>query len=88
MENNINIELRAILYSHKLRDTPERRMILAQIYKEEDVFTASDIWNYLDEMKFYVSLATVYNTLILFEDLGMIEKVPTVDGKRTYKLKI
>ncbi len=80
-------DFRNILYSYGLRNTPERYTVLEQMYKEDGVFSAYDIYNSLDESGSCISRATVYNLCILFCRLGLIEKVPTTDSVIIYRLQ-
>ncbi len=58
----------------KLRRTPERNYLLKLIYDRNDHFGAEDLFHAIDKNQFNVSKATVYNSLDLFLECGIITK--------------
>lgn len=58
----------------KLRRTPERNYLLKLIYERNDHFGAEDLFHAIDKNQFNVSKATVYNSLDLFLECGIITK--------------
>lgn len=58
----------------KLRRTPERNYLLKLIYERNDHFGAEDLYHAVDRQLFNVSKATVYNSLELFLECGIITK--------------
>jgi len=58
----------------KLRRTPERNYLLKLIYERNDHFGAEDLFHAIEKEKFNVSKATVYNSLDLFLECGIITK--------------
>ncbi len=58
----------------KLRRTPERNYLLKLIYERNDHFGAEDLFLAIDKNQFNVSKATVYNSLDLFLECGIITK--------------
>ena len=59
------------IVEHKLRNTRERKEILACIYTIDGHFTAHSLYEQMDK-HFQVSQATIYNTLELFVKLKLI----------------
>jgi Fur family ferric uptake transcriptional regulator len=57
-----------------LRKTPERIAILRQAYRFETHFTQMDLWCVLKKNKYPVSYGTLYHTLRLFCDAGVLVK--------------
>lgn len=55
---------------HKMRNTPERRLILRLITEHSGRFTPADVISWLK--KHYISPATVYNTLRILEDAHIL----------------
>ncbi|MBL7788774.1 MAG: transcriptional repressor [Chitinophagales bacterium] len=58
----------------KLRRTPERNYLLKLIYDRNDHFGAEDLFHAVDKNQFNVSKATVYNSLELFLECGIITR--------------
>ena len=79
MEENIKNKVKQILteYLQKNghRKTPERYAILETIYTIKGHFDIDMLYSYMAEKeKFRVSRATLYNTIILFIDAGLVIK--------------
>jgi len=56
------------------RQTPERFMVLDEIYKADGHFDADDIFFNMKEQGMRVSRATVYNTLDLLVESGLVQR--------------
>ncbi len=61
----------------KLNVTPtKQRVDLAQIiFSKKQHFTAADLISLADKKKLNISMATIYNTLSLLEDKGMLKTI-------------
>lgn len=66
--------LRKYLQEKGFRNTPERYTILEEIYGLDRHFNVDDLYNIMLEKKYHVSKATVYNTIEIFLDAGLIRK--------------
>jgi len=66
--------------------TPERAQILDAIIKIDDVFEADQLQDELRELGFGVSKATVYRTLKLMQEAGLIQQVLLDSEQARYQL--
>lgn len=62
------------LEERNLKQTPERFAILRAISHLEIPFHIDDLKEHLIQSKYHVSRSTIYNTLKLLEEIGIIEK--------------
>ena len=60
--------------SHKLRKTPERFAILDMAMSFCEHFSADNLFQRMEEEAYHVSRATIYNTLDLLTDCGILRK--------------
>ena len=77
--NNQSIEvikdvLRQYLKDKGLRNTPERYTILEEIYNYDEHFNVDDLYLLMLQRKYHISKATIYNTIEVFLDAGLIRK--------------
>lgn len=66
--------LRQYLQDKGFRNTPERYTILEEIYKLDHHFNVDDLYLMMLQKKYHVSKATIYNTIEIFLDAGLIRK--------------
>ena len=79
------------VFRRKLKDeglkyTPERAQILDTIIQLDDVFEAETLQAQLRDSEFRVSKATIYRTLKLLQDAGIIHPVPLEKEQTSYML--
>lgn len=72
--DHIKNVLRQYLQEKGFRNTPERYTILEEIYKMDHHFNVDDLHLLMMQKKYHVSKATIYNTIEIFIDAGLIRK--------------
>lgn len=76
----------SFLEQNRLKKTPERFAILRMIHEQTKPFEIKTINRKFILSKYYISRATLYNTIHLLEECDIIEKT-FVDGKIMYQKK-
>ena len=69
------------------RVTGQRRLLLNLIQEAEGHLDADELYRQAKEREPKISLATVYRTLRLFKDLGLIEERHFVEEHHHYEAK-
>lgn len=73
-KQQVRSEFMEYLTLHKHRKTPERFAILDHIYSIRGHFDMDALYNSMVEVNFRVSRATIYNTIQLLLDCGLVVK--------------
>ncbi len=76
----------AFLKGRRLRKTPERLAILAQVVATGAHFEAEDILRSLEASGYHVSRATVYNTIDLLCQCGIVRRLIFSVHRSCYEL--
>ena len=74
------VALTQYIHSKKLRRTPERYTILDKIFDIEEHFSIDMLYSALKQDGYHVSKATLYNSVQLFVECGLLRK-HQFDGK-------
>lgn len=75
------------LTHHRLRKTPERYTILRKVFETADHFSVEELHQSLNAEEYFVSCATVYNTIELLTKAGLVRR-RNFGGQTSYYEKI
>ena len=68
-----------------LRMTEQRRVIATVLYESKDHPDVDALYQRASKIDPKISLATVYRTVRLFEESGIIERLDLMDGRARYE---
>ena len=77
-------EIASKLGEHGYRLTPQRLMILSAIEDSDDHISAEEIYAQIIAKYPYVNISTVYRTLELLKDLGLVTETDFGEGRVRY----
>lgn len=77
--------LKNYLRNKSLKLTPERRVVLKEIFSIHTHFTVDELCEKLRRKKTGISRATVYRAVPLFVKSGLIREVLRCEGKASYE---
>ena len=77
-------QLRAVLHERGQRVTPQRLVIHRALRELDDHATAEEVLGAVEDKLPNVSLPTVYSTLELFEQLGVVRRLGVRQGAALY----
>ena len=70
--------------SKGLRNTPQRNAIVDIIFESDDHFNADELWDRIRKTQIRASRATVYRTISLLEEAGLLHEIDLGDEQKTY----
>jgi Fe2+ or Zn2+ uptake regulation protein len=82
--DNAEIMLSKVLRERGQRVTPQRLAIARTVRELDRHTTAETVFGHVSEQMPGVSLPTVYATLDLLEEVGLVRRVPTETGTAVY----
>jgi Fur family ferric uptake transcriptional regulator len=82
---NVTLTFSKYLKSHGLRQTPERFAILSEIYLSEGHFDLKSLGERLTKKRFIVSRGTLYSTIELLLDCGLIKRFRFYGNRTGYE---
>ncbi|MBN1936119.1 MAG: transcriptional repressor [Anaerolineae bacterium] len=68
------------------RLTPQREIILSALHEIEGVATAEKIYARVQTFSIAIDISTVYRTLDLLQEFGIVACIDAGDGQRRYEL--
>src|SRR3954465_3594577 len=84
MPNELQV-LRDYIKEKGLKGTPQREEILSHLLQAEDHLSPEEIYNSLRRKDPKLGRATVFRTIKLLEDSGLVTKVTFADGHARYE---
>ena len=75
-----------LLERHGVRATPRRVEVVEELARERDDVTAQQLWSRLRGRKSRTGLATVYRTLALLSESGVVDVLSHHGGEQCYRL--
>jgi Fur family ferric uptake transcriptional regulator len=85
MARTAQLEAAELLAASGVRPTRHRLEILAELAREEDDVTAQTLWRRLRSKRKAIGLATVYRTLALLHEHGVVDALSHHDGELCYR---
>src|SRR6516162_5034631 len=79
-------ELADLLERNGVRATPRRLEVLEELAQERDDVTAQQLWSRLRERDSRAGLATVYRTLALLSEKGVVDVLSHHGGERCHRV--
>ena len=79
-------DLSALLERSGVRATARRLEVLGELARESDDVTAQQLWSRLRERDSHTGLATVYRTLALLSEKGVVDVLSHHGGEQCYRL--
>ncbi len=77
-------EIAEMIRSRGYRATPQRVAIYEAVWRAGSHPTVAEIYEYATKSDPSISLATVYNTLHLLEEIGLVQELSARDGSARY----
>jgi Fur family ferric uptake transcriptional regulator len=79
-------DLPGLLERNGVRATARRLEVLEELARERDDVTAQELWSRLRERDARTGLATVYRTLALLSEKGVVDVLSHHGGEQCYRL--
>ncbi len=84
MDPNIEKRLQQFIQSKGLRNTPQRNAIVHAIFSSDEHFNADELWDRIRTTQTRTSRATVYRTITLLVEAGLLHEIDLGDDQKTY----
>ncbi len=82
---NVALIFTRYLEAKGLRQTPERYAILTEVYLSDEHFDLKTLGERLSQKRFFVSRGTLYNTVDLLMECGLVRRFQLGENKATYE---
>ena len=84
MTTEVRQRLEEFIRGKRLRHTPQRDAIIDAIFASREHFTADELWERLRTTHIRTSRATLYRTLALLTEAGLLQEIDLGDSQTTY----
>lgn len=84
MDSAVETRLQQFIHSKGLRNTPQRNAIVEAIFSSDEHFTADELWDKIRKTQSRSSRATVYRTISLLVEAGLLHEIDLGDDQKTY----
>lgn len=84
MDSGIQERLDEFIRKKGLRRTVQRELIAAQVFSRDEHFTAEELFDRIRKVDSETSRATVYRTLAMFVEAGLLRQIDLGDNQITY----
>ena len=84
MDKAIEERLKKFIDTKGLRNTPQRNAIVEVIFASDEHFNADELWDRIRKTQIRTSRATVYRTISLLEEAGLLHEIDLGDDQKTY----
>jgi len=84
MREEIREKLEAFITKRGMRRTPQRMALLETAFDEDEHFTAEELFERIKRKNIKVSRATLYRSLALLVDAGLLTEVELGTDEKTY----
>lgn len=81
------MSLKELLHKKGIKATKGRIHILEMLGEDNKSKTADSIFEKMKKEEYYIDLSTIYRTLEIFHECGIVDKFDIGNGKYNYKLK-
>ena len=84
MDSSVKARLQQFVQSKGLRNTPQRDAIVEAIFSSDEHFNADELWERIRKTQSSASRATVYRTITLLVEAGLLHEIDLGDNQNTY----
>ncbi|MBT8036755.1 MAG: transcriptional repressor [Verrucomicrobiae bacterium] len=84
MDPNIEKRLHQFIQAKGLRNTSQRNAIVESIFSSDEHFNADELWDRIRKTQSRSSRATVYRTITLLVEAGLLHEIDLGDDQKTY----
>ena len=84
MDVAIEERLKQFIETKGLRNTPQRNAIVELVFSSDEHFNADELWDRIRKTRIRTSRATVYRTISLLEEAGLLHEIDLGDDQKTY----